>query len=84
MTNNETTAPVDSELEAELDRWGLDDELKANIRAMTPNTRREIINDIVREQQILHASHYVYNNDNNSSNNRESNFGPVPFFGSPI
>ncbi|CCW65060.1 unnamed protein product [Phytomonas sp. EM1] len=41
-----------SGLERELEHLGVDDDLKASIRTMTPNTQREIINDIVRTRQV--------------------------------
>ncbi|CCW72257.1 unnamed protein product [Phytomonas sp. Hart1] len=42
----------DSGIERELEHLGVDDDLKASIRTMTPNTQREVINDIVRTRQV--------------------------------
>lgn len=43
-------------LDSELDDLDLDEEFKESIRAMTPNTRREVLNDVIRERRLSMAS----------------------------
>jgi hypothetical protein len=38
-------------LEQQLDALDIDDDFRESIRAMTPNTRRDVLNDIIRHQQ---------------------------------
>ncbi|RNF05610.1 protein containing C-terminal RING-finger [Trypanosoma rangeli] len=52
----EATPVRDPVLEAQLDQLGLDEEFKASLRCMSPNTRRDVINDIIRNQQHERAS----------------------------
>lgn len=55
---------VDAELEAQLGRLDIDDDFKDSIRAMTPDTRREVMNDIVRNQAAAAIDvppHLVFN-----------------------
>lgn len=44
-------APQDPLLEQQLDALEIDDDFRDSIRAMTPNTRRDILNDIIRQRQ---------------------------------
>ncbi|ESL06792.1 hypothetical protein TRSC58_05529 [Trypanosoma rangeli SC58] len=52
----EATPVRDPLLEAQLDQLGLDEEFKASLRCMSPDTRRDVINDIIRSQQHEQAS----------------------------
>ncbi|RNF17546.1 protein containing C-terminal RING-finger [Trypanosoma conorhini] len=47
----EATPVRDPVLEAQLDQLGVDEEFKASLRCMSPNTRRDVMNDIIRSQQ---------------------------------
>ncbi|EPY33229.1 hypothetical protein STCU_02399 [Strigomonas culicis] len=50
-----TTACANPELERQLARLDIDDDFKESIRSMTPNTQREVLNDVVRTQQVEQA-----------------------------
>ncbi|KAG5501334.1 hypothetical protein JIQ42_06335 [Leishmania sp. Namibia] len=46
-----TESPLDLALEQQLDALEVDEDFRESIRAMTPNTRRDVLNDIIRHQQ---------------------------------
>ncbi|KAG5478765.1 hypothetical protein LSCM1_06169 [Leishmania martiniquensis] len=46
-----TESPLDPVLEQQLDALEVDEDFRESIRAMTPNTRRDVLNDIIRHQQ---------------------------------
>ncbi|KPA83814.1 hypothetical protein ABB37_02026 [Leptomonas pyrrhocoris] len=52
----DTTSPHadrDPVLEQQLDTLDIDEDFRESIRAMTPNTRRDVLNDIIRHQQYV-------------------------------
>ncbi|AAZ13111.1 hypothetical protein, conserved [Trypanosoma brucei brucei TREU927] len=46
----------DPELERQLDRLNIDDNLKESLRGLSPSTRGEVMNDIIRSETIERAS----------------------------
>ncbi|EAN95431.1 hypothetical protein C3747_248g19 [Trypanosoma cruzi] len=47
----EATPARDPLLEEQMDQLGVDEDFKASLRCMSPNTRRDVMNDIIRGQQ---------------------------------
>ncbi|KAH9593349.1 zinc finger protein [Trypanosoma melophagium] len=46
--------PRDTALEEQMERLDVDEDFKASLRSMSPNSRREVIDDVIRTQQAEH------------------------------
>lgn len=66
-------SPRDQRLEEEMERLGVDEELKASLRLMSPDERTEVLNDIIRSQEQGEHSAGV-----SESEGRSSLFGGFP------
>nr|CCD14357.1 unnamed protein product [Trypanosoma congolense IL3000] len=52
----EQTPPLDPQLEPDMERLGVDESLRASLRSMSPNTRAEVMNDIIRNEAVEHIA----------------------------